>query len=475
EIASDETTGTLTVHFIDRPVTLDRPTDWSFGFIPTPARVKPRDWGRYAFMQTGGIVIEPHAPPDEGLQTQDPNGYFKAKQSWDYYSGDRWKRDRELIHAFVYHGYWQELFGYPGTYDPLRQQKLRESVRWLHGLGIQVVLYAGWGVNVDAPEWKDFGREMVRLPLYNTGYGTFRQCPTTLWQDWFVYKMVELIRDYDIDGIFIDSVTSPIETENYTAGMRWVDEKGKVRGSFPVLATREWLQRLYKLWHGEIRTHGIVYNHNSPPAVIPIENFADVRTPSEFAQHHDGRFDRQFLDFYLAKNGGEPYGFFVEHTNKDWMGEWARKKTNQIYAVALPLNVSIKAVNLYSASLTRGSYALDAQPIPWVWAANRWIDRSTAEYLPWWRNGDYVSTSPNDEQVLTALWLQRGRNALFCLSNLHHAPRRIEAVLNLEKMGLQNVQAEDALTGEKLPAQGGRLTLDVDFERYRLLQLTASP
>ncbi|MBI3922822.1 MAG: hypothetical protein HY318_15485 [Armatimonadetes bacterium] len=473
-VASDGKTGSLTVNLIDRPVTVSKPVDWSFGFIPTPSRVKPKDWGKYAFFQTAGIVTEPKGPPDESLKATDPNTHWKRTMAWQYYSGDAWKRDQKLLYAVVFHGYWQELFGYPGTNDPERQRLLKESVKWLHGLGIKVIVYAGWGMNIEAPEWKDYGMEMVRLPLSNTGYGTYRQCPTTLWQDWFVYKMAQMIKEYDIDGIFIDSVTSPIETENYTPGMRWVDDQGNVHGSYPLLASREWLKRLYKLWHGELKPNGVVYNHNSPPAIMAIESFADVRTPSEFAQHHEGSFDREFIDYFLAKNGGEQYGLFIEHTNKDWMGEWAKKKTNQLYALDLPLNAAIKAVNLYSPGNAKGSYDLDAQPMPWIWRANQWIERSTAEYLPWWKNADCLRTSPKDDQVLTALWLQKGRKALVCVSNLFKEPRKIEVALKLEKIGLKTISLGDALTGEPIPSEGGKFTLDVGFERYRLVKVSGA-
>jgi hypothetical protein len=463
---------TLSVRFVDKPVKLEKPVEWSFGIIPTPSRVKPKDWGKYAFYQAAGIVNIPQEPAKE-LQKENPNQYSKAVNAWRYFNGAQWKADQKLIYAFIYHGYWQELFGYPGTDDPKRQEALKKSVEWLHGLGIKVIVYAGWGMNNAAPEWKDYGTEMVRLPLYNSGYGTYRQCPTTLWQDWFVWKMAAMIRDYDIDGIFIDSVTSPFLTENYTPGMRWVDDAGKVRGSYPILASREWLKRLYKLWHGEMKPNGVVYNHNSPPAIMAIENFCDVRTPSEFAQTYEGVMDRKFMDFFIAKNGGEQYGLFVEFTNKDWMGAWARKKVNQLYAASLPLNVSVKSVNLFTPK--HGSYDLDAQPMQEIWAASAWVDRSTAEYLPWWRNAEFIKVEPSDDMVLHALWLQKGKKALLCLSNLDPKPRTLTATLDFGKMGFKGATADDAITGAPVTVNGNVISLPVEAERYRLVRLTAQP
>ncbi|MBI4024551.1 MAG: hypothetical protein HY360_06190 [Verrucomicrobia bacterium] len=470
QITRTDTTASLKINFIDKLTTLDRPTEWSFGFLPTPTRVKPKGSGEFAFFQTGQLETDQLPAPDPAKTT--PEAFWDLNQEYKYYTGERWKHDKQLITCFIHHGYWQELFGYPGTFEPPRQERTRKSAAFLHGLGVKTIVYAGWGMHTEAPEWKDYGMEMVSLPLKNMGYGTFRQGIGTPWQDWFLHKMAQMTRDYDIDGIFIDSVTSVTTEENYTEGVRWVDAQGKLRGSYPLLATREWLKRLYKLWHGELKKDGLVYNHNSPPAIMMIENFEDVRTPSEFAQNYDGPLDRKFLGFYIAKNGGEQFGLFVEHTSKDWMGAWARRKTNQLYSFALPLNNAIKAVSLQSASVTQPSYALDAQPQPWIWAANKWVNRSAAEYLPWWKNSGYVTTTPNDDQIIHALWLQKGEKALLCVSNLKNEPRDIQVALNLGALGFNKIEVKDAITGEQVPAEGGKLSVKVDFERYRLLKVT---
>jgi len=467
QIARTDAGATLTLNFIDKPVTLDKPIEWSFGFLPTPTRMKPKTWGEFAYFQTGTLTTENIPAPDP----KDPNHW--EKNNWyKYITGDRWKHDKQLITCFIHHGYWQELFGYPGTFEEKRATELRKSAAFLHSLGIKTIVYAGWGMNTEAPEWKDYGMEMVSLPLKNTGYGTFRQGINTPWQDWFLFKMGRMVKDYDIDGIFIDSVTSPTLEENYMEGMRWTDSKGKLRGSYPMLASREWLKRLYKLWHGEAKKGGIIYNHNSPPAILMIENFQDVRTPSEFAQNYDGPLDRKFLGFYMAKNGGEQFGLCVEHTSKDWMGEWAKRKSNQLYSFALPLNVAIKAVSLQGDTVTRPSYALEHQPQPWIWAANKWVNRSAAEYLPWWNNANYITTEPNDEQIIHAIWLHKGEKALLCVSNLKKEPRDIVVTLNLKSLGFSHLDIEDAITKEKVPADGGKFSVKVDFERYRLLKVT---
>ena len=63
-------------------------------------------------------------------------------------------------------------------------------------------------------------------PLKNTGYGTFHQSMPSLWQNWFVFKTAQMIRITILTGCSLIR-QRVVLTENYTAGMRWVDSKGK--------------------------------------------------------------------------------------------------------------------------------------------------------------------------------------------------------------------------------------------------------
>ena len=164
------------------------------------------------------------------------------------------------------------------------------------------------------------------------------------------------------------------------------------------------------------------------------------------------------------------------------MGQWANKKTPQVFAIALPLNISIKGSGsiFNQVDSVHGTYNIEVgksvnQMMPWIWRANKWVERSTAEYLPWWKNSQYISTTPNDEHVIHALWLHKGRKALVCVSNLKQEARKIDVQLNLAELGMKTITVEDAVTGEKVEAPGGKMTLDIDFERFRLLKVEANP
>lgn len=453
---------TLEINFIDTAVAVAGAIDWAWGIQPTPARPMPEDWeDRLPGFQTVGIP----GPIDLAATGVEAD---RARRAWsEFYLGGGIKEAG--VGTFIMHSGWNELFGYPGTYEPAVEERLRNITRLMHSYDIKAVVYAGWGVNTKAPEWPRFGMEMVRLPIKNSGYGTYRQCPGSLFTDFYVYKTAEMIRKYQIDGLFIDSVTSPQEC-SAPHGCGWHDHRGELRPSYPILKTRKMLRRLYTLVHGELIDGGVIYNHNSPPAIMAIESFQDTRTPSEFAQFHEGPFDEEFLGYFVAKNGGEPFGFYSELTNKDWMRP--PRVATQVYAVALPLNVGIKGLRL-AVDYVHRDYRLQAEPQPQIWRALQWVDASRSRYLPWWRNCEYVRTSP-DKQVIATLWLHPGKKALLSVSNLAKEPRRVQVSLDLQTMGFgPEVKIDDAVLGTAVEHQNGQMSLEIDFERFRLLRIGA--
>jgi hypothetical protein len=450
----------FSVAFVDRPVPAGRRLEWSFGLMPTPNRVLSAGWENYNFMQHVGT---PQLDLPDPAET-DELTFQKALEE----AGSKY-RDKN-VGAVILFSRWNELFGYPGTFEPERAQRLRNFVQAMHSVDIKVLVYAGWGVSTQAPEWADFGSELITLPVRNSGYGTFRQEPASLYSDLFVYRVAEMIREFNIDGIYSDSQAAVTKSFNY-GGPRWIDDHGEVRGSYPILAYRDLYKRLYKVFHGEVMENGIHYCHQSGPANMAVESFVDVRCPAEFVQMYEGEFDTDFLHTFMAGMSAQQHGLFAEVTNKNWMDS-ARKMVTQLYALAMPLNVHVKAIAIFSPWIPQDSYALNAQPMPRIWAAQSWLGIETAEYLPWWRNAEYLSTNPADEQVLTALWLHRGEKALLSVSNLFREPRQIEARLNLEQLGFSGLRAEDAITGEIIEVHGDRIPLEIDFERFRLLKLT---
>ena len=449
---------TLAVNFVDEPVPLQGPMDWHFGLMPTPAKTFHGGLEDHAYFQLHSVPAMDK--PDEALQETEPEQYRDRMRGYELLHSTLAERG---VKAVILFSAYNDMFGYPGIHDPQKREKLERFVELMHSQGIKVLVYAGWGMSTDAPEWDQFGTELVNLPLRNSGYGTYWASPVSLFPDLFVYRLAEHIREFDLDGIYMDSTTS-VTGSVHPNGMRWTDEDGNERGSYPVRAMRDFTMRLYRMFHGEVIDGGIYYNHHSPPANACVENFVSVRCPSEFAQFHEGPLDEAFVDYFIAKNGGVPFGYYTELTNKNWM-RGIEKSINELYSIALPLQVSFKAINF--APWAKYDYSRMAQPMHLIWDAMEWVDGSSAQYLPWWEDENYISIDPADG-TLSAIWLQPGDRALVCVSNLYDTDRELTVRLDLGQMGLKKVLIEDAITGEAIPATDGAATVTVEGQRWRL-------
>lgn len=470
EVVPEKDSNTLFINFVDGRDEVNKPLTWSFGFMPTPAKIDKRGYEDHAYFSTGSGLPMVMLPENYAEQNEKVKTELTARQKKEIdFLGKTLPKHK--MKGYMVFSRWNEMFGYPGTFDPHRIKLMKKTVDLLNENNIKLMPYCGWGISTKCPEWENFGSELVALPLKNSGYDTYWAHPSTLYPDLYLYRLKELIEKHGVKGLYMDS-TLTIRYSLNPQGMRWEDSKGKEQGSYAIRDMRDFAKRIYKVLHGEVCKDGVFYSHKSPPPNMAVENFVDIRCPSEFAQFDKGEMDERYVDYFIIKNSGVPFGVKVELTNKNWMRGKVRT-LNQVLSVGLPLNISHKNLNFKNYKIPR-NYALDTEPMCHIIEAFDWLGSANAEYLPWWKNQEYISTKPSasaKNQVLTAVWLKKGEKALVCVSNLHKKPRQIEVDLNLKKMGFEKVKIEDAITLKPVSHEGGKFKLDIDFERWRLLMI----
>ena len=465
KVENDKFKGSVTeIRFVDKPVAAGKTLNWSWGFISTPGRTPAPGLDQGIFVQFGGIW--PHVKPSEAELNADLKN--RAKRLSYINNLNYAKAHPKDINGMIFFAgsgptALSDEWGYPGWSVWARGKAFRELAEYMYP-EVKVITFAGWGMSVDAPEWKIYGDDMTNLPLKNSGFRTYWASPLSVYPDMFLYNLKnQLVDKSHVRGIYMDSTTGMEYSNNYI--IRWLDESGNVRGGYPLRAMRNFTKRIYKLFHGEVISDGIYYNHHSPQGNAMIENFTDVRCPSEFAQFYNGKFDQSFVDFFAAKNGALQFGYYGEFTNKNWMPS-ATKMLIQLQALAVPMNLGFKALGITNSS---PNYELKSVPMLEVAQAKQWINSETAKYLPWWKNSSYLTLKPAND-TLSALWLQKDK-ALVCVSNLLDKDRTIELDLMVESLGFTPKEAVDAINGEKYKINNGKIKLNIEFERYRLIKL----
>jgi hypothetical protein len=268
----------LRVHFVDRRVRLQQPLRLSWALTALPSRPRP-SWKRYETFNSA--------------QWGSAAGFLSAalrKANSDTDTPlDRAARDG--LKVVIMHQEWTEMQGYPGTLRKDNAAKLRRAVEEAHRRHLKVIAYLGQEVSQSFPEWERFGAAMVRMPLLG-GRGrtdptaqAFRPCANSVYADFLVYKTRELIRQFDLDGIFLDGhpAISPCLNTDHAHGYR--TDSGEWRATFDVYDVRRMHQRLYALFHGAEKSDGVLCLH-SGWGWTPAFSFGDYRLAGEYEVYH---------------------------------------------------------------------------------------------------------------------------------------------------------------------------------------------
>jgi len=447
----------MRIHMIQAPMTLKTPMRVKFGLQASPARPMP-PVGTSHIAQFGGPV--------------DKEAYYREIAKRDgrgvvYHSGWKGKPKSKIW------GGWPER-----RRQAERRERLKKSVQLAHKHDINVSLYSGWGVATDSEAWKHFRHEMARKPLENAGFGTYRQAagPNGAYNDYMAWAIADLIKEYGVDGVFWDSASNLREDENIRIGNGWIDKRGRVRPSFPVLGTRDLFKRIYTLVHGELKSGGQVINFGG--SIWSINIYADIFHRGEGTPMHVDKLRNAWkpIEIYRANYDGRKYGVASLAMNKNFKD--LPMTVNNHLAVTLLHGWHCKS-NAYFMkdwAQDRLAYGRKHLPLGKVWQARAWLplNGQAARHTFYTSGPRFIGLQP-DSLMSSAFVSADGQRMLLVVSNLDGKPVEGAAVkLDLTGLGLQGgapVRAEDAILQEPVQINDGRIQLDIEPERYRLLKI----
>jgi hypothetical protein len=162
-----------------------------------------------------------------------------------------WKRVL-LWDAVYFHESWTEFEGLPYTLKYKKQFK--DFVKRAHKVGLEVIMYTGSVISEFAEETFHYLDECAAEPLA-VGYWRTASEPqkcyyhslTGQWQNMMLYKLDEMIREFDIDGLYFDGNFYPREDKNRWHGAGYIDNDGNLQFTTEIFEYRQWAQRLRKM------------------------------------------------------------------------------------------------------------------------------------------------------------------------------------------------------------------------------------
>jgi hypothetical protein len=290
-----------------------------------------------------------------------------------------------------------------------------------------------------------------------------RVCLNGPWQDWLADGVGRLMDEYDIDGIYLDT-TACVRGEGCANGLHgdgYVRPDGTRAPTYPVFATRRAMRRLYTVVKSR-KPDGLVDMHNTqfPAAAwgtglwqgeglayIPRGPFALDVLPMD-----------RFRAKYMARQIGLPGEFLVY--GKPWTFQEA-------YAFCMLHDMPIR-------SLGTGWLVFNSK----LWEIFDEFGRKEAEWLPYWKNGEYVSVSPQgaDDKpgAFVSMYRHEKNGVLVVVSNLDRKKHDVTVQLNLERLGLagKTLSARDALEDKAVALEAGKLTFAaMDSMSWRLIRI----
>ena len=452
----------LVARFIDHPIMLAKPMRLQFALQATPIRPFPAEEISH-LAQLGGPVLDEEIYA--ALGKAGATGVV-------FHSGWKGARDSD----------WSGWPGHPS--DPEQRNALKQAIALTHKHGMKAVIYTGWGIATDSDEWKRFSHEMARKPLENSSFGTYRQSAGLLgvYTDYMAWTHAELMKEYDVDGVFWDSTANLPPSTEFGIGTGWIDDAGNVRPAYPIRGTRELFKRIYTLSHGEVKPDGLVVNFGG--SIWAVNAFADIFHRGEGSPMHVSTLREawQPLEEYRANYSGRPFGLLAVAMNKNF--KRLPMTVNLHHAVTLLHGSHCKEFGTFIKYPERADgYDAEDQPMPQIWAARSWLpfDERT-RWHPYYDAGGAQLVRVSPEHLLASAFVSGdGRRALVVVSNIEDAAVP-EARVTLDRAGLGmstagQLKVEDAITSVSIGVAdaSGVLAVSIEPQRYRLLKVSVQP
>ncbi len=374
----------------------------------------------------------------------------------------------------LHDGVWTDIQGYFATdYG----EDLKRVVKACHQRGIQVLVYLGFHISDHAPEWPHVGEQCIALPMYD-GYRPF-ECPPqpvqsaytvcydSIWQDATVAGIARLMDEYEIDGVYLDGTANPWGCSNRVHDCGYFRPGGNIALTYPFFAVRNLMRRIYTVVK-ERKPDGQVNVHNSTCMTIPTLTFAtSIWDGEQFGKNFEpGTFalDALPLDAFRTEFMGRQWGVPTELL---WR-RGAPSSRAEAYAFALLHDVLIREGYENTPAGMDPVVALELESR--LWKLSDEFGRKNATWLPYWRNKEYVTATPDGAYV--SLYRHPENGVLAVISNLGRDEAAVDVQLDLDKLGLgAEISVSDALGNEPIEMKDGKIQLSMPSLGWKLVWL----
>ena len=378
------------------------------------------------------------------------------------------------VRTVVIFEHWADAEGHPKTPHVARLKKI---VQACHARGLKVLLYFSFLISDIAPEWEAIGKDAIVAP--KRGYPVFHYLPqpeqsswcvclASIWQDRLVSGMAETLKQFDVDGVYLDGTEYPSGCCNTEHGCGHLRDDGSIAPTYPIFSVRSAMRRIYEV----VRSHrpdGQLNVHNSTCMTIPTlgwgtsywdgEQFGQFGTGDSPSADSVDPIKLLPLDAFRAEFMGHQWGVPAEFLcyGKPFSFE-------QSWSFTLLHDVPVRP------HATHEELALASS----VWKAMDDFGRKKSEWIPYWKINKQIKITP--AHVIASLYRHPKNGVLAVISNFSRKAVRASIQIDLESLGFkaQPQSVKDALSGKDIPLDRNRMRFSLAAMGWKLVWLKPS-
>lgn len=365
------------------------------------------------------------------------------------------------VRTICFHEHWSPYQAYPSVTEENRP-KLMSLVQACHAQKLQLLLYMSREMADNAPEWELYGQEALVEPRR----GGYRRepkqtdwyvCWRSPWKEFCLHHLAQLLDEVGHDGWYLDGPEWPQPCMNRHHGCGYVGPDGKLRPTYDIFATRDFMKRLYVLTR-QRKPQAQLNIHNSTVMTIPTLSWGtsswggeqlDVIKPPVRV------LDVLPMDAFRTEFMGRPWGVpseFLVYGGRPY-------NSREMLAYTLLHGVLIRPGTPEELARTSALWKLyDAFPF------------TDARMYPYWDAGSPIRCEPAG--VYATAYQRPGEGLLVFVSNLGEQEVQAKLHMELSRLGLSgSLAARDALNETAIPLKGATLELPIGRWECRVLRI----
>ena len=313
---------------------------------------------------------------------------------------------------------------------------LKDGIAARQALGLPTIAYVGYPAIGGPSRLVDqFADEWTVLPTFRMDYpppaGHFMLHTSSAargFADYVVAGQRWLMRDYGLDGVYMDGIGTVMRSTNAYYGAGYDDEKGVRHATFPIFGVREAEKRIYRQVKA-LKPNGLVVNHSSFNLILPVVCFSDILFTGEHENYED-------LDAIRLRFSSRPWGLQLSliGASSHWF-EPLHMGVSQLHGTPIMTTCVYPGYN----DLARKTHNMRK--------VYQRFGTTTAEWTPYFKSQPGLLTT-TDKRIKISVYHHAGKDALLFVMNMKPGDGVHPVRINLRGLGLDgmDLKAKNALT-----------------------------